>query len=465
MFDDVTVLPRTLRRVQLVLATTLSTAQHASTRAGLALKRLSFDGRLRVQARGDLPSAEVHAALRERWWSMCRRISENKESLDGLVWLRADVIVEDPHLIERLAEAWAIHDSVLLVDSAGAPVLWALSRGGVCKWMHAAAVPPGDLHGQAASDSPTRVEPAAQPVARTGVADATARMQGDFPQAELQDASRGGLKHAGWSLAVALGGADQDGGSLETFRGGATLARSHAPLGRLPSLLVVCATRETPARFITHTATGQSVARMKAAGVPIQVSLACQNKAGLPHVYNRVITSANADKIVLFVHDDVWIDDVWLIQRLHEGLLRYDVLGVAGNRRRDPNQPSWAFPGHVGQWDDKSNLMGCVAHEIKQAKTEKKTDKVSVYGVSRGPARLLDGVLLAARVRVLLQSGTRFDERFRFHFYDLDFCRTAEARGLRLGVWPMAISHLSAGNFKTPDWYAAYGSYVGKWQD
>ena len=40
------------------------------------------------------------------------------------------------------------------------------------------------------------------------------------------------------------------------------------------------------------------------------------------------------------------------------------------------------------------------------------------------------GSLLAAPCDVLLDNGVFFDDRFNFHFYDMDFCRTAEQLGL-----------------------------------
>lgn len=52
---------------------------------------------------------------------------------------------------------------------------------------------------------------------------------------------------------------------------------------------------------------------------------------------------------------------------------------------------------------------------------------------------------MAVRARTLKDSGVRFDPALGFHFYDLDFCRAATAAGLRLGTWPIAISHRSAG--------------------
>jgi hypothetical protein len=63
----------------------------------------------------------------------------------------------------------------------------------------------------------------------------------------------------------------------------------------------------------------------------------------------------------------------------------------------------------------------------------------------------------------LLDSGVRFDAALGFHFYDLDFCRTATQAGLRLGVWPIAMTHFSIGGYESDAWSATYQHYLAKW--
>ena len=66
---------------------------------------------------------------------------------------------------------------------------------------------------------------------------------------------------------------------------------------------------------------------------------------------------------------------------------------------------------------------------------------------------------------VLLDRNVRFDEQFTFDFYDMDFCRTAEQCGLRVGTWPIAITHASLGGLGTPSWSAAFRRYLEKWSE
>ena len=61
------------------------------------------------------------------------------------------------------------------------------------------------------------------------------------------------------------------------------------------------------------------------------------------------------------------------------------------------------------------------------------------------PVQSLDGVFLAARADILQRSGVRFDPRFAFHDYDLDFCRSATEARLSLGTWLFPLIHASGG--------------------
>lgn len=88
---------------------------------------------------------------------------------------------------------------------------------------------------------------------------------------------------------------------------------------------------------------------------------------------------------------------------------------------------------------------------------------MAYYGTIPGECVLLDGLFLAAKAGALRRADIRFDERFRFHFYDIDFCRTCHGAGLRLGTWPIAVTHASQGRFESPKWREALRDYRAKW--
>jgi hypothetical protein len=72
--------------------------------------------------------------------------------------------------------------------------------------------------------------------------------------------------------------------------------------------------------------------------------------------------------------------------------------------------------------------------------------------------------MLAAHSTTLTAKNILFDDAFDFHFYDLDICRTAEQRGLRMGTWGISIMHESNGAFDTPSWRQGYERYLAKWK-
>lgn len=439
MFDQLQVLPRPLRKVHLLCVTDMPSAAHAMTLQGRSLSRLRHDARLVQHVGAGIPVASHDSWLRAQSSQYMADVFQG--GADGLVWLRRDALLDDYFLVERLAEAWSFLPSVEIRDAGGALVLWALSRPGLQKWTEAVR-----QDGKAGKQDVFVAPP----------------VTGAFGEADLAQARAAGVKSAVWPLSVSLAQEPQQAdASLRLTRPAAVPVPWTGPR-KVPPLLLVSASRESPERFMTETALGRSVARLKAHGADLRIMATCNNTASLASVYNRALVPDYRDYIIVFVHDDVWIDDVFIAQRLHEALLRHDVIGVAGSRNRIPLQAAWPFPRKRGEWDLRDNLLGAVAHEVAGKNIN---DQVTSYGAARGSARLMDGVLLAVRGSVVIPAGLRFDELFPFHFYDLDFCRSAERRGLRLGVWPLAITHLSGGNFGSLDWHAAWANYASKWNE
>jgi glycosyltransferase involved in cell wall biosynthesis len=220
---------------------------------------------------------------------------------------------------------------------------------------------------------------------------------------------------------------------------------------------IVSATRVGEADFWERTALGASLRRL-AYDDRLLPRIAYANRRGLPEIYNARITAAAGTDVLAFIHDDVWIDDFHLADRVVEGLRTYDVIGVAGNRRRVPRQPAWGFMDAARTWDDRANLSGAIAHAMHPF------GRVSFYGTP-GDCELLDGVFLAARKSTLVAHRVAFDPRFDFHFYDMDFARSARSRGLRLGTWPICLTHQSKGDCSGASWEHNHRIYVEKWKD
>ncbi len=219
----------------------------------------------------------------------------------------------------------------------------------------------------------------------------------------------------------------------------------------------VSATRATAAEFENTLPLGKALRRLQF-NPSIASRVSFENRTGLAKLYNQAIDADNEHDILVFLHDDIWLDDYFVGQRVLEGLRTYDVIGVAGTRRRLPGQDVWAVVDYAAGFDSRY-LSGFLSHGTAEL------GLVNAYGPIPAPCELLDGVFLAARKSQLRQSGVRFDERFDFHFYDLDFCRTARAAGLKLGTWPVAMTHQSVGVFGSESWIAARKVYFDKWGD
>jgi len=228
---------------------------------------------------------------------------------------------------------------------------------------------------------------------------------------------------------------------------------------------LISATRYDEVDFWRKSALGQSLARF-ADDSRLVTHIAYENSRGLPTIYNQHIAEraqqAQSD-ISLFIHDDIWLDDIFWVDRLIDGLKKYDVVGLAGNKRRVKNQPAWCFvqDAKTGQIrrDQIEFLSGSVAHGMAP------NGIITRLGASDTECELIDGLFIAASNRRLAETELYFDPRFAFHFYDLDFCRAARRKKLRIGTWPISVTHQSEGGFGSESWYQSYKTYLQKWGD
>lgn len=219
---------------------------------------------------------------------------------------------------------------------------------------------------------------------------------------------------------------------------------------------IVSATRLSSRDFWTKSALGQSLKRLEN-DQRIRARIAFRNRKGLSEVYNTQIAAPDPGEAMVFMHDDVWIDDEHFVDRVLEGLARYDVIGVAGTRRRRPFQPAWAFVDINFNGEDVEHLTGMIAHGPKPF------GEMAIFGECPADCELLDGVFIAGRTSALLDNGVKFDPLFKFHLYDMDFCRTARLKGLSMGTWPILLTHQSPGAFGSPSWTDQYRLYLEKW--
>jgi predicted O-linked N-acetylglucosamine transferase (SPINDLY family) len=222
----------------------------------------------------------------------------------------------------------------------------------------------------------------------------------------------------------------------------------------------VCGTRSDRDNFFEDTALGRSL-KLYEKRPGLQLQLFDNNTRGLSTIYNSAIDyAAENPAILVFVHDDVWLTDYFWDERIRESLAHFDLAGVAGNRRRVPRQPAWCFAKDDMRWDEARYLSGTVGHGKGFP-----SKNVLTFGLSRQACKLLDGLLLIADSEMMTRTGLRFDEQFKFHFYDMDLCRQAELRGLRIGTWPLSVVHESVGAFGPKVWRESYELYLRKYEE
>ena len=212
-----------------------------------------------------------------------------------------------------------------------------------------------------------------------------------------------------------------------------------------------------------------------------EIRLFPENKDGLPVVYNRALEEVrDAPRILVFIHDDVHFLDLFWPGSIREGLANFDLIGVAGCKRHYARQASWMqyLEGIESVRSiERSDASGVLGHlrRVENADVAGLQSSVgggpvsfldnqmlSYFGPARQQVCLLDGVLLACNSETLIDHDIRFDERFDFHFYDMDLCRQFERNELRMGTWSLSILHASYGNYDAR-FGEVYLKYVTKW--
>jgi GT2 family glycosyltransferase len=148
--------------------------------------------------------------------------------------------------------------------------------------------------------------------------------------------------------------------------------------------------------------------------------------------------------MVLFVHDDVDLEDLFLYEKLMRS--PYSITGLAGAKSFNKQSEKQAW--HLSA--PREDHVGEVAHiNLENIWT-------TVFGPTRSRALTIDGLFIACKVKDLAEKGLTFDENFNFHFYDIAFCLRANEKKVACGVLPIRVIHHGLGDsMLTPDWEEA----------
>jgi GT2 family glycosyltransferase len=163
------------------------------------------------------------------------------------------------------------------------------------------------------------------------------------------------------------------------------------------------------------------------------------NSEGLSTAYNRKIAqyAGSGVDFLVFVHDDVYLDDLKFADKLQKAhsILGFQIIGVAGAAALDIEFPTlWHLMAK------KEHRRGFVHHSIGGMQTE-----ATNFGPTPAEVIILDGVFMAIHLPSIVAAGWRFNENYRFHHYDIASCLEAFKLGLKMGVFPIHLIHLSQG--------------------
>ena len=106
---------------------------------------------------------------------------------------------------------------------------------------------------------------------------------------------------------------------------------------------IISATRLTENEFWKTSALGLSLQRLKH-DQRILPRITFENKRGLPQIYNEGIEKANLEHALIFIHDDVWIDDFFFSQRIQDGLNQFDIIDRKSTRLNSSHMSESRMP-------------------------------------------------------------------------------------------------------------------------
>ena len=162
-----------------------------------------------------------------------------------------------------------------------------------------------------------------------------------------------------------------------------------------------------------------------------------QNKTGLSKVYNKFLTKDYSQ--IIFIHDDMWIDDAGFLTKLEEGHNKYDIIGLAGGLNPVIKAPAlW----HImcGGFNG-NNLRGFAGHYLPDGTTTSITN----FGPSPARVAIIDGAFISVNVNKTKKVDWMFNENYTFHHYDISSCIDANKKKLKIGVVPILSYHNSPG--------------------
>lgn len=216
-------------------------------------------------------------------------------------------------------------------------------------------------------------------------------------------------------------------------------------MSQLKPVLIVSCTKETKEKTTLY----KSLERYNKTTVPqtgftskFNVKFIENNNQSLSVNYNKFIDKKFLKKhdIILFIHDDVYIDDLECFSKLYSYIYeyKYDIVGVAGGSDVQVKKPAlWHLMS--------KNRFGYISHPSGDDISEPNLRTIASFGPTPKRCLVVDGVFIGLNLARAIDTGWRFNESYDFHHYDLSSCIDANKLKLKIGVAPINILHNSPG--------------------
>jgi hypothetical protein len=168
------------------------------------------------------------------------------------------------------------------------------------------------------------------------------------------------------------------------------------------------------------------------------VIFAENNEDGLSKKYNEFLKqNLNIYDIIVFVHDDVYIDDCFIFRKLNKLHDKFDIVGLAGGVDMKIKEPAlW----HLMCGGFGPNLRGAVSHFYNEHAIG-----ITPFGPTPAPVEVVDGLFISVLTKKIKEYNWQFNENYKFHHYDIASCIDATKKGMSLGIGPIWVIHQSPG--------------------
>ena len=136
-----------------------------------------------------------------------------------------------------------------------------------------------------------------------------------------------------------------------------------------------------------------------------KIAWVTNNTQGLSKCYNTIFNKhCNNYDCIVYVHDDVYIDDAKLTEKLYAAshTLKYDIIGLAGTLN-----PAIKYPAlwHImGKREDHRGYAGHITDAGEKFMTG--------FGITPSRVAIADGLFIAVNTKPAMQAQWQWNENF-----------------------------------------------------